>query len=339
MKLHAKQLEHHLKRETLLPVYLINGDSPLLAQEIRDVIRKTASKKGFYQHELFFINNNFNWEQFSNTANNFSLFSEKTFLEIRNAKGNFNEIGTKTLLHYLDNIPDDKLLLIVTGKLTTAQQKTKWFKTVESIGAIITIWPVNRHELPHWIAKRLQGANLKADTESIHLLADLTEGNLLATQQAIEKLQLLYPTTLITAKEMTEVINDNTHFNVFDLTNYALAGSQKQTLRVLSSLRATGTEAILVLWSLTRELRQLYSLAQQLNDGATMTQVLSTQWQSRKALLKTALSRLTCHQLNALLQQAQQVDLIIKGVKMGEPWLSLEDLCLAFTSTRYATKL
>ncbi len=331
MQLHLNQLQSHLKNNRLLPVYLVSGDVPLLVQETRDAIYATAQHAGYQQRELFTIETGFNWNTFTSMAENLSLFSEKTLLEIRNPTAKFDTAGANALMDYLENPPTDKILLIVTSKLTSAQQKTRWYKAIDKAGATITIWPIAVRELPNWIATRLQQANLQANADSIRLLAELTEGNLLSAQQAIEKLRLLYPNTLITAKEVAEVISDNARFNIFDLTNYALLGVQKRVIRILSGLQFSGTETTLVLWAITRELRELYSMTMQLEQGQSITQVIASQWQTRKPLLKNALTRLHSNQLNQMLQHAEHIDYIIKGIKVGRAWEELETLCLTLS--------
>jgi len=328
MQLRLNELQAHLQNHKLLPVYLVSGDAPLLVQETRDAIYKSAHSVGYQQRELFTIEAGFDWNTFCSVSENLNLFSEKTLLEIRNSSAKFDNAGTTALLHYLGNPPDDKILLILTSKLTAAQQKTRWYKAINKVGATIAIWPISMRELPSWIATRLKQANLQADNNSIHLLAELTEGNLLSAQQAIEKLRLLYPNTPITTKEIAEVISDNARFNIFDLTHYALLGAQKRVIRILSGLQFSGTETTLVLWSITRELRELYSMTLQLEQGQAITQVIASQWQTRKPLLQKALVRLRSNELSQMLQHAQRIDHIIKGIKVGHVWEELETLCL-----------
>ena len=97
--------------------------------------------------------------------------------------------------------PPDKVLLIITSKLTGAQQKTKWYKAVSKAWVTITIWPIKANELIAWVSNRMKKAMLNFNTDSAKLLAELTQGNLLAANQAVEKLRLLYPKQAITPKE------------------------------------------------------------------------------------------------------------------------------------------
>lgn len=329
MQLTDKQLNGHLK-QTLLPVYLVCGDIPLLMQESCDLIRKTAQQAGYEQRELIFIESHSDWPKAQNALENLSLFSEKSFIEIRHPKSKWDEIGIAILSRFLEQLPTDKRLLIVTDKLTPAQQKSAWCQMIDKKGVIVSLKAIPFRDLPGWITQRLKQNNLHADAESIQSLAELTEGNLLATQQAVEKLRLLYPNTNIDKKAVASVMTDNAQFNIFDLTNYLLMSLPAKAIHVLNGLRFAATEATLILWAIARELRLLYGFAIEKKQGVPLPQVLSGQWPSRQPMLQKILSRLSDEKIAVLLQHAEKIDHVIKGITVGNAWQLLEKLCLDF---------
>ncbi|QTS83886.1 DNA polymerase III subunit delta [Coxiella endosymbiont of Amblyomma nuttalli] len=335
MQLSYKQLNAHLNQNILLPVYLICGDIPLLVQESGDLIRKIAKKQGFQQRELLFVETDFHWQRFTDIADNFNLLSKKIIIEIRNAKAKFDEQATQTLLRYLNHPPNDKRLLIITNKLTVTQQKTRWYKAIEYYGAVISLWPLSTQELLVWITQRLKSANLNADAESITFLAELTEGNLLAIQQSIEKLRLFYHDKPITSTAISTIVSDNAYFTIFDLTEAALIGESSRVIRILWNLYCTNKElASLVLWTLTRELRVLYPLVYDYQRGKPLVQLLASQSQVRKQLFKIALPRLNTETIAQLLKQAKHIDHIIKGIIPGNAWQALESLSLVIAGQK-----
>lgn len=330
MQIPIKQLATSLKRK-LEPLYLIHGDVPLLAEEARDIIRATAIQAGYQNFELLVVDPKFKWSLFTNLTDNLSLFSEKTIIDVRINNNTLDEKGVEAILDYCAHPSSSHLLLISMEKLTSAQQKTKWYKALEETGAIITIWPLNAAELHQSILQRLQHAHLKATQDSISLLMEMTEGNLLATQQTIDKLQLLFPNGTIDVEKMQQAIADNARFNVFDLTNNVLQGNTKHALRVLTQLRLNGAETPHVLWALCRELRELIDGHYQLTQGQSLQQVLLKQWASRKTLLQMALRRTTLKQVKACLHFASEVDQTIKGQKLGDSWEAMGKLVLMFS--------
>ena len=328
--MYLNQLNTALKRQ-LRPVYLLSGDVPLLIQETRDKIRQAAKQSNFLQRDIITVEPNFDWQIVYQRLQTRSLFSEKSVIDLRLPK--WEDKATKTLLDYFKQPAEDLLLIISTPKLTSAQQKTKWFKAIEKTGEAIAIWPITMDELPQWIQQRLRIATIQADAESIQLLAEWTEGNLLATQQTIEKLQLLYPNQVIGLDQMSSVLNDNARFTVFDLSNAALLGDAKRVTRILSHLQFEGIEPILILWSLTREIRYLIELLNQQKQGIPTHQLLQKEWKSRKALLATALQRQNIQSLLDCLQKANRIDGMIKGLKSGNYWNAIESLALSIAGS------
>lgn len=327
MQISAQQLPQHLK-SGLLPIYLISSDVPLLLQEARDAIRQAAQRAGFQHYQRLEVETGFHWSQLTQIANSYSLFADQTLIELHNPAAKFEVEAGKVLLTYCEAPPTDKILLIVTSKLSSAQQKTRWYKSIADCGAVMTIWPIKPPELPQWIQTRLQQAQVKADAASIRLLAEFTEGNLLATQQAIIKLRLLYPDQPIGLKEMAAAISDSAQFNVFELSQYILQSDHRSVIRVLHHLHAADTEPTLVLWLLARECRELLNMVEQLQQGQSLQAVLAAQWSTLKPLYQTALRRVNPRQLKQILLSCQAADQMIKGVTPGNAWDALTRISL-----------
>lgn len=327
MQLKLPQLAAHLTKN-ILPIYLISGDVPLLLRESKDIMRQAATQHGFATREQLNVESKFDSTAFTNLVQSYSLFADKTLIEIHNPNAKFDTQASNTLIKYLEKPFEDKLIVIYTNKLTSSQQKTKWFKAVAAAGATIAIWPPSAREFPQWIRGRMQQAGLNADNHAITLLAELTEGNLLATHQAIEKMRLLFPEQTISNKEVMAAISDSARFNVFDLVNYALQGQAARVTRVLKGLLEEGIEPILILWALSREVRTLITHAEQLQQGKPMSQVISREWASRKPLVQAALTRLSLDRLYTALQQANTIDQTIKGIQRGNVQNALTELSL-----------
>lgn len=328
MQISLPQLQQHLKGP-LQPIYLISGDTLLLRQEARDEIRQCAQRQNYLNYQRLDTGPGFHWTELTNAANSFNLFAEKTLIEIHNPLTKFDAEAGKILQSYCEAPPDDKILLIVSGKLSAAQQKTRWYKDIQERGVIVPIYPVKAQELPQWISYRLKQAHLQADKAAIRLLAEFTEGNLLATHQAIIKLRLLYPQQTIDEKAMAEVISDCTQFNVFELSQYLLQGDARSVLRVMNSLHSTDAEPTLVLWLLARECRELLLMAKQLEQGHSIQSVLAKQWASLKPLYQIALKRLSAVRLKKILLACHQTDRVIKGAAPGNIWNELTHNALA----------
>jgi len=89
-----------------------------------------------------------------------------------------------------------------------------------------------------------------------------------------------------------------------------------------------------VLWAITREARTLCKLKQDLASGKNRDAAMQAQqiWDKRKALVAQALDRLTEAALHRILVISAKADREIKGQQPGDPWHTLLQVCLQFTS-------
>ncbi len=95
MQLRYEQLAGHVTKP-LLPLYWLSGDTAFLLQEASDAIRAAASAQGYAERLVFHVENNFDWQQFLNNTNTFSLFSNQQLIELR-LQQSLNDAGKKAL--------------------------------------------------------------------------------------------------------------------------------------------------------------------------------------------------------------------------------------------------
>ena len=171
MKIYGNQLSRHLKHLDQ-PVYIVSGDEPLLVQEAADAIRASARASGFSEREVYHVEANFDWEQVLFSANSMSLFADRKLLELRFNNLRPGDKGAKALTGYCDAPPEDTLMLILLPRLDAAAQRSKWFKTLEASGLLVQVWPIERKEMPSWLAGRFKQAGMTASREAIEALVD-----------------------------------------------------------------------------------------------------------------------------------------------------------------------
>ena len=255
MKLTADNLSRQLA-ERLLPVYLVSGDEPLLVSEALDAIRARALASGFDEREQVFIDRSAAvWEHAFAATQSRSLFASRRILEVRmaNAKPGF---GAATLLKLIAAAGDELLLLIVTAKLDHETQGAAWVRAVQERGAWLALWPPASAQWPDWLGRRLRAADLDVSADAVALLAEATEGNLLAAQQEIEKLRLRFGAGVrLGRQELSDAFGDSARYQVLQLAEATNAGEGARALRILASLRAEGDEPVRVLWWLVRSVR------------------------------------------------------------------------------------
>ncbi|MDF2868365.1 MAG: holA [Gammaproteobacteria bacterium] len=336
MQLNYERLLAHLQ-QNLAPIYLIQGDEPLLVQEACIAIRNQAKQLHFTEQIRLTIDPQFNWHTFTSQLQNFSLFNEQQLIELQ-LTANLNPEGARLLYEYAQQPSQDKTLVILSHKLTSAQLQSTWCRAIEKHGVIVSIWPITQAQMPGWLKQRLTSLGLKMTSEGLQLLADFCEGNLLAAQQLIEKIQLLASQDPIPLATIQQLINDDARFTVFDLIDTCLQGNAKQTLRIVNKLQVEEAEPALIVWSLARELRALINIAEQVKQGKTLSAALATQSANskRNALLNKALQNTSLTLWYRLLMQTAELDKIIKGAAIGNIWQAIRALCLQFALRKYS---
>lgn len=316
------QLLQHLN--PLAAAYLISGDEPLLLQEAGDLVRQAARQQGFEERQVFHAEGNFNWQNVLDEANALSLFASRKILEIRlTTKPSDKGAAIKALL---DNPSADNLILIVSPRLDANTQKTAWVKALEKTGVWLPLWPIDKSRYPDWLKQRSQKLRLTLQPAALSLLAQQTEGNLLAAVQELEKLKLLGLKS-IELETLEQAIGNSARFDTFSLIDTCLLGDLAAAIRMLNGLKAEGTEAILILGAMLHKIHQLInlkSIAAQDLDQAFRRQGI---WPNQQAPFKHALRALSRAQLYQSLKIAEEIDQAIKG-SGDNPWRLLQELLI-----------
>lgn len=334
-QLRTDQLAGHLK-QPLAPVYFVYGDETLLVNECADAIRSAARSQDYMDRQVFTVETGFDWNSLVAASDSLSLFAERRILELRLPTGKPGKEGTRILREYAERPPEDTLLLIISAKLEAAARRSKWVQALDKAGVSLPVWPVELARLPAWIERRLRARGLKASHDALQLIAERVEGNLLAADQEVEKLYLLHGEGQLDLDAVAELVTDSARYDVFGLVDAALAGEAAHAQRMLSGLRAEGVEPVLVLWALSREIRNLTAMARQLQSGSSLSQVLASQrvWDKRKPQVSAALKRIRGRQWWQLLQTCNHIDRVVKGRAVGSAWDELLQLTLRLSGVQ-----
>lgn len=330
MRLRQEQLDKHL-REPLRPVYVLSGDEPLLLQECADVIRHAASAQGYGERERHHVERGFDWSALLAGSNALSLFAERKLMELRFA-GKPDASAAEALIELARRPPEDTVLLIQLPRLDGAAQKTKWLTALDEAGMVIQLNAVDAAAFPAWLQARAQQLGLRLQSDALQLLADRTEGNLLAAAQALEKLRLLSDGNDIDIDAVAAMVSDSARYSVFDLADAVLLGDAARVARLILGLEAEGQAESVVLWALQKDLRALTLAAEQTQGQRGASPQLLGQlgfWAKRQGPAQQALRRLSLVRLQRLSSGLVDIDKAIKGQSAERAWDALLRLAMA----------
>ena len=332
MQIKTDQLRNDLKKG-LQPVYLLCGEEPLQHRECMDMLRKAAIYYGYEEREVYTADAKFDWNTLSIAANELSLFASKRLIEIHLPTGKPSDKGL-ALIDYCDNLPEDIILFIVAGKIEAATRNSKWYKAVDKVARIIPVWPIDGQPLNQWLNKRLRSKGLNLQADSLQLINDRVEGNLLAADQEIEKLSLLYPVKdqmlTLDFEQVSSAVFDNARYNIFELFDCALSGDLKRASRILSALHKEGQPIMLIMTLIAKEVRMLAKMTAMMAEKHDLQAVMKGFYvfPKRKNLITQAVRNSQAAHWQNLLKKLLLADKMTKGMEPGEPW-ELMQLLLA----------
>ncbi|PKO47653.1 MAG: DNA polymerase III subunit delta [Betaproteobacteria bacterium HGW-Betaproteobacteria-22] len=335
MRLPHSQLESHLKGG-LQPLYVLVGDEPLAQSECLDAIRNAARVQGFDERLSLVAERNFNWQQIQSYGQSISLFSNRRMLELSIPGGKPGLEGSKALQTLASNTIPDTTTVIILPTLEREAKNSAWFSALENHAHTISLHEIDAEQLPQWIASRLKLQGQYTSQPALEFLALQVEGNLLAANQEIQKLGLLYPQGELSEAKIKEAVLNVSRFDAFQLGEAVLAGNVERTVRILQGLQDEGENAVAVMNPLMWVLRPLVRIKQVEMRGENISKAMTDAriYGDRQALVKRALGRLSLRQLEAALQKLADIDKTAKGVMPGDAWLEISRLCFGLAKVR-----
>ncbi|MBP6674321.1 MAG: DNA polymerase III subunit delta [Vitreoscilla sp.] len=344
MQVRSDQITQHLSRGGLKPIYTIHGDEPLLAQEAADQLRAAARADGYSDRQVFTVSGaHFDWSGVLGAAQSMGLFCDKQLIEIRIPSGKPGKEGSVALQQYCEPLAQGKgeglLTIVHLPRLDRQQQQSAWFGALDGAGITVRVDPVERHQLPQWIAKRLQAQGQsvqpgEAGQQALAFFADRVEGNLLAAHQELQKLALLHPAGELSFEQIQEAVLDVARYDVFQLGSAVLAGQAARALRMLDGLKAEGEAPVLVHWTLAEDIRALKRARDAMDGGKPLPMALreARVWGDKERLFERLLPGLDASALAGLVAAASTCDGLIKGLRHpdwpGDAWGGLRRLML-----------
>jgi DNA polymerase-3 subunit delta len=320
------------------PLYVFSGDEPLLMMESIDLLRSKARQLGYTEREVMLQERGFDWSALLNAGQTMSLFGDRRWIELRIPTGKPGRDGADALKQFSVQIASqsiadgpETIFCIVLPRLDMKTKSSAWFSSLDEAGMAVQIDSLDRSHLPSWIAGRLQkqGQSIQsgpAGQRALEFIAEQVEGNLIAAHQEIQKLGLLYPAGELSEEQVRSAILKVARYNVFELSEAMLAGDLPRVNRMLDGLKGEGEPLVLILWSITEELRLLSKLKMASDSGESVQQLLRANrvWGNKERLYPAALKRVQSSRLRQALQIAAGLDRQSKGLQAaelpGDPW-------------------
>jgi len=330
MRIYHNQLTSTLN-QGLQPIWLVFGDEPWQKNNSLETIKQHAKQQGFSEVIRFSVDDKFDWDQVLNEYQAMSLFADQRIIEIDCITGKLGDQGSKAVLSLLEHLHQDVLLIFHGPKLDGPTSNRKWFKALSQQGCYLPLYDIESNKLPYWIKQQATQRSLNLANDVPQFLAECFEGNLLALEQELQKLSILYQQQRI-ALDMTEVLVINqAKFNPFQLIDQLLLGRCDKCINILNQLQQEGTAVTQLIWFVHKEIQQLNDMLSQQEQGISTNDIYKTYriWDKRKPLYQHALKNISRGNIQRAIGRLAQLDLISKSSSEFNPYIILTDVCLS----------
>ena len=335
----AAALDAALRAPTLPSPIWVATDEPLLQVEYGDRVRARAREQGHAERVIIDIATGFDASRLLGQGQSQSLFGERRLLDLRLATKPPRGFG-EALADLAGVTGPDTLVMLTSVRLDKAQIGSAWFTRAMARGLLVEGYGPDRAEFGDWIAQRLGANGQRADTATLDLIAERTEGNLLAARQAIDRLALLAPAGRLDAAAVDEVVSDDARFDGFALVEAALAGRIGRALTMLDGLKAQDAPLPLLGWALADANRKLLKAIEARDAGQPVPAALRGAgiFGRREAPYRQAMGRLTATDALECLRAVARLDRMAKGVDSSalgtDPWSMIERILIAMAGAR-----
>lgn len=318
----------HVKQR-LDAVYFIAGNELLLEEESVALVVAEAQSQGFTETVFLEIARAEEWYDLLSDASSRSLFAAKRLIVVRLTRNIFSSQKAQSALQDWVREDVEETIMILRGWSWDYRFRTAaWFKTLCTLATTLIVESVPTKQVSHWIRGRAQALGLNLSTGAITELADLTDGNLYAAQQELEKLRLLHlnENQTVDSSELTKI--NWSISGVFDLFDTACKGNVVKLISMLAAVRREGTQPLLLVGAIASQLRKYHDLA-----CGRRTRLTS----NRRRIGDTVVKRIGRAGLESLLIDCAHLDSQQKGIMHGDSWLALESLLLNLAGYRNRT--
>ena len=195
-------------------LWFLLGSEPLLAIEAQDAIRAAAFKAGYSERKSFVFEGNADYSPLYEALGDQSLFGEKNLIEVGFPRATIGKNGPAAVEAVIEHADEDKMVVVSLFDYDWTATKKDWFNHLMKSSVCIRTDPIDRNALPRWITERAKEKNGQTLTpEAANLIAERTEGNLLATSQEIQKLALLVNKPEIDVSDVLDAVSDVSRFD------------------------------------------------------------------------------------------------------------------------------
>ena len=307
-------------------LFIVTGDEPLQRHNVVEKIITAFKDKNYEiaRHDLTEQNHNDLYHE----ADSLNLFAMDKLVQFSLEKPPQKSLQQALVQNILK--PSDNVYLLIFNGIKKQTLTTKWFQNLAQEATHIHIYQPNITNAINIINHELEQSGLSLDREAIQILAQKTEGNLIATKQIL-KLLSRQDTSSFDAQTIKPFLHEHASFDIFDLSDAILMRQKAKSLTILNNILTEKDKSPLILWTIKKELRivsQLQTTQQTYHQKIFKD---NNVWASKQKFYSSLANRLSSEAISNNLKRCLDIDLCIKGAIKGNVSLKLNEVIFYLT--------
>ena len=301
---------------------IVMGGEPVVTNHIISLCQNYFKKKDF-GIEVITINSSTKANDLISILSDGSLFNNNNLYKILVSKGRILEEVKQLITKSLINKSDDFYIINVETNPKDFK-KSSWYKSLQKFSITTEANEPNSTEIIKSIKARVDLYRLDLTDEAINLIAEFSESNLLAAENEIIKLSLLYKGKTISAGEILKLLSNNSKYDGFKLIEFSLRGKISETHKAITHLEEEGIEPLMINGLYAWIFRAIANIKISNEGQYTQNDFLKLRiFGPSQKLVINCINNLSVKQIEASLNKIRDIDLICKGLLIGNPWLEL----------------
>ena len=310
------RIEEDISKQEYSRFYLLCGEEDYLKGFYRDKLKRALIREDDTINLNEWREADFNLDQFKDQALTMPFFSDHRLIIVEDC-GLFKK-GGAAMAEFLPSVPAETIILFVEHE-TDAREKV--YKTVKSLGVIVSCDRLKEDQIISWIVRRLDKEGRKIQASAVHLLVDRVGEDM---QQLYNEMEKLVTYTMgrdaIYLEDVQVLTPIRSEDRIFELIDAIAERNQDKALKLyydLLALRESPLRVLILMGKQFERILQVKELREQSFDQSTIADRLGMRgFVVRKSLGQGA--RFTQAQLKQALARCVAADESIKTGKMKD---------------------
>lgn len=325
MKCESLSLGKYLEKSQ--NIFFIFGSEVVLRNNSKDLIKECLSQRGFNERRVINKENFDQIEQIIIESSGGSLFGSKLIIDINHDQGRLPDKLEK--IFQIDKIfNNENIAIIINSHNDKLNSRTRLYKAMEKNSLIVECSKLKSFEEKIWLKSQLEFIPAKDRKNLINNMYELNAGNLVAQQNEISILKLIYKNDI----DISNLFHiDSAEFVPFELEDALINLNVKHALRITKSIKDSEAHyAPLLVWIIGK-IVTTSAIAKQ-NTNTRLSLEKSGVWSNKVSSYMNFIKFHSLQKLISMQKNVYELDLTSKGLSKNSFWDDIDRMIVNLTT-------